>query len=309
VEYIARRIYLNRFVMPVLLKDIDPDLMFYPFNDSTNNTSIKYPFVSVIHDLFYKNFPNRKKTFLSKLYAVYVDFKHRRMLKKARKIIVLSEFVKSGILKHFPGINSDNIVVIPNAVVMSGNTTAPDGINTPFLLYVSEHGIHKNHLTLLKAYNIIKNKMPHRLVLLGNKKEETTVILKYIDENGLGDKVDLISNISDPERNWLYQNTDLFISSSLHEGFGRTPIEAAMLGAMVLTSREASLPETTCEMLDYYEPATDENALADKISELLAHPTPVERRGKIAKTFKELYDPARIASLYYDLFHIIIQDT
>jgi len=63
VEYIARRIYLNRFVMPDILKDIDPDLMFYPFNDSPNNVSLKYPFVGVIHDLFYKISPTERKPF------------------------------------------------------------------------------------------------------------------------------------------------------------------------------------------------------------------------------------------------------
>lgn len=307
-ELLFRGIYLNYFVMPNLLKDVDPDLMFYPFSESTINFSLKYPLVAVVHDLFYKNFPNRKKTILRKLYVVYVDVKNRRMLKKAKKLVAISEFVKSDILKHFPHIKSNNIVVIPNAVVMSGETAVPEGIKTPFLLCVSVHGIHKNHLTLLKAYNIIKDKIPHRLVLLGAEREETPNILKYIDENKIGDKIDLISNISDPERNWLYKNTDLLISPSLHEGFGRTPVEAAMLGAMALTSRETSLPEVTCELLNYYEPATDEKVLADKIIELLAHPAPLEKREQIAKTFKELYDPVRIAKLYYDLFYNIIQN-
>jgi len=282
--------------------------MFYPFNDTPNNVSLKYPLVAVIHDLYYKNFSNRKKAILNKLYALYVDKKHRAMLKKAKKIITISEFIKSDILKYFPGTKSNNVVVIPNAVVMSGETAVPEGITAPFLLCVNDHGIHKNHLTLLKAYNIIKNKVPHRMVLLGSEREETPNILEYIDKNGLGNKVDLISNISDSERNWLYHNADLLISPSMYEGFGRTPIEAAIMGAMVLTSRDASLPEVTCEMLNYYEPTTDEKVLAVNILDLLAHPAPVEEREKIAKKFKELYDPTRIAKLYYDLFNNIIKN-
>jgi glycosyltransferase involved in cell wall biosynthesis len=259
-----------------------------------------------VHDLFYKNFANRKKTLLSKLYALYVDIKHKAMLKKAKKVVAISEFVKSDILKHFPAISKNKIVVIPNAVVMSEETSVPAGMKKPFLLYVSEHGIHKNHLTLMKAYNIIKNKTPHRLVLLGKEREETSNIKKYIHEKKLSEKIDLMSNVSDTERNWLYKNADLFISPSLHEGFGRTPVEAAMAGCMVLTSRETSLPEVTREVLNYYEPATDENALAAKILECLQNPIPEQKRGEIATMFREIYDPVKIAGMYYDLFQDVI---
>lgn len=308
-EFFFRGLYLNYFIMPGLLKKNKFDLIFYPFNETTNNVSCKYPVVTVIHDLFYKNFPNPKKAILSKLYTLYVDFKHRKMLKKAKKVIAISEFVKSDILKHFRGIKSDHIVVIPNAVAMSGKTVVPEKIKKPFLLNISVTRIHKNQLTLLKAYNILKNKVPHRLVLLGDMSEDTPVILKYINEKGLTDKVELINDVSDFERNWLYANTDLFIFPSLHEGFGRPPVEAAMMGTTVLTSRATSLPEVTHEMLNYYDPATDENMLADKILELLARPTPVNGREQIAETFKELYDPGRIARLYYDLFCNIVQNS
>jgi len=306
-KYLFRGIYLHRFVLPRALKKIDPDLVFCPFNDTTNNTSLKYPFVVVIHDLFYKKFLNWRKKLSIRLYAVYVDFKHRLMLKNSVKVITISEFVKSEILKYFPGTKSDKIAVIPNAVIISGQTAAPEVIKTPFLLCVNEHGIHKNHITLIKAYNIIKNRIPHRLILLGAEREATPDLLKYIGENSLGGKIDLLKDISDSERNWLYKNTDLLISPSLNEGFGRTPVEAAMMGAMVLTSRETSLPEITRELIDYYEPATDENALAAKILELLARPTSEERRKNIAATYQELYNPVRIAGMHYNLFRDIIQ--
>lgn len=305
---LARIAYLNRCVMPALLKDINPDIVFYPFNDATNNVFLKYPVVTVIHDLFYKNFPKQKRTFLNQLHAFYINVKHLRMLIKSKKIIAISEFVKLDILKHFPQLKSSNIVVIPNAVIISGETSVPGVIRKPFLLCVNEHGIHKNHLTLLKAFNMIKDSIPHRLVLLGNEREATPDIMKYIDDNNLRDRISLISNISDSALNWLYQNTDLFVTPSLHEGFGRTPIEAAMHGAMVLASRETSLPEVTCEMLNYYEPGADENALADKILELLVYPIPVEKREQIAGKLKELYDPVKIATLYYDLFYNIIHN-
>lgn len=304
---LAGDIYLNRVAMPDGLKNMGIDMVFHPFNATPGNFSTSSPFVVVIHDLFYKNFPNSRKTIYAKFYAVYVDLKHRVMLKRARKIVAISDYVKADILRHFPHIDGNKIVVIPNSVAVSAELSELEMQKKPFLLCVSEHGIHKNHITLLKAFNQIKGKIPHQLVLLGRKREETPAIVQYIDTHGLRDRVDLIGGIHDSQRNWLYKNTDLLISPSLHEGFGRTPVEAAMMGAMVLTTRETSLPEVTCDLLNYYEPARDENMLADRIMELLARPVSVTERARIAQTFIRLYDPRRIAAMYYDLFREILK--
>lgn len=304
---LARDLYLNHVALPRALKKLDIDIFFHPFNATPANYSLPWPFVVVIHDLFYKNFSRPRKTMYADFYAAYVDFKHRVMLKRARKIVAISEFVKADIIRHFPDFDSSRILVIPNSVTVSAELSELETQKRPFLLCVSEHGIHKNHITLLKAFNLIKGKISHQLVLLGRKREETLLIQQYIDANSLRDRVDILGNITDSQRNWLYKNTDLLISPSLHEGFGRTPVEGAMLGAMVLTTRETSLPEITCDLLNYYEPARDETILSQRILELLAHPVSVEERARISRTFCRLYDPCRIAAMYYDLFREMVK--
>lgn len=59
-----------------------------------------------------------------------------------------------------------------------------------------------------------------------------------------------------------YQFADLFIHPSLLEGFGYPPIEAAIHKTPVLTTKETALYESTMGILNYYEPATDSQALA-----------------------------------------------
>jgi glycosyltransferase involved in cell wall biosynthesis len=288
------------------LKKLEPDLVFYPFNAASINLSHTFPSVVVIHDLFYKNFPCRSEKLSKKTYASYVDLKHRKMLKKADRIVTISDFVKADIMRHFPQANAQKISVIPNTVVMSQEVAELPGINRPFLFNIGEHAVHKNHITLLKAFNAIKSRIPHELVIVGGRREETAAIHRQIEVFGLHERVRLISGISDANRNWLYKNADLFVLPSLHEGFGRPPVEAAMLGTMVLSSSVTSLSEVTRGLLNYYDPPCDENVLAARILELLGNPVAAAEREHAARVFKELYDPARIARMYYMLFQDVL---
>ena len=81
----------------------------------------------------------------------------------------------------------------------------------------------------------------------------------------------------------------MFVTTSLREGFGYTPIEAAIYGCPVVCSTSEALPETTRNLLFYYEPATDEWALAKKIFEVTEKMPSKYNISKISKEFRELY--------------------
>jgi glycosyltransferase involved in cell wall biosynthesis len=88
----------------------------------------------------------------------------------------------------------------------------------------------------------------------------------------------------------------------LCEGFGITPIEAALFGVPVITTRETSIPEVTQNLLHYYEPATDAIRLAEKILEVLREePDPV-RMQSIQETFRNAYSPSTVARRYWECF-------
>lgn len=74
------------------------------------------------------------------------------------------------------------------------------------------------------------------------------------------------------------------------EGFGYTPIEAAMLETPVLTSKETALYETTMGLLNYYEPVKDYKVLANRIKEILASPPSRDELRDIAHTLARRYD-------------------
>ena len=91
----------------------------------------------------------------------------------------------------------------------------------------------------------------------------------------------------------MYENAKLFITPSQHEGFGYTPIEAAINGCPVISSTCESLPEATMGMAYYYDPVDDYNELAKKMGEVLDNPPSQDRLMYISKTLSEAYSTSK----------------
>jgi len=66
-----------------------------------------------------------------------------------------------------------------------------------------------------------------------------------------------------------------------------------------VSSRAAALPETTRELAQYYEPADDPSALADKLLNVLNSPPPLAERTRIQQAVREAYDYRVIAGEYW----------
>jgi glycosyltransferase involved in cell wall biosynthesis len=60
---------------------------------------------------------------------------------------------------------------------------------------------------------------------------------------GLTERVVLTGEVSDGDRQWLYENCEAFAFPSLTEGFGFPVLEAMQCGKPVVMSRRTSLPE------------------------------------------------------------------
>ena len=133
-------------------------------------------------------------------------------------------------------------------------------------------------------------------------------VINYIADNNLQDRVKILSNISDDDRNTLFYNADLFVTTSMQEGFGRTPVEAAMCKVPVISTKETSLPEATMNMVYYYDNPTDEKELAKKMLEILHNRPSQERLEEISKKLEQEYNENRIAQKYIDLINKILKE-
>lgn len=297
---ILQRCYIALIGLNKTIKKHKIDVILHTFNDKKTRLVKGIPNIIVIHDLYFKNFSHM----INPLFYYITKYSHNQFVQKSDAIVVISGFVKKDLLSYYKFVDESKIHVIPNAVSINENKN--DGNNRlpcekPYILCVNNHQFHKNGITLLKAFDIIKNEIPHNLIFLGKIRYEAPNLLEYIKEHNLSSRVYLIDSLSETDKNNLYRNTDLFVSPSLHEGFGRTPIEASMFKIPVITSRETSLAEATMELVNYYEPARDARALAEAIIKVLKNSPSEEELRRIKSIYENKYKAELIAQKYYDL--------
>ena len=94
----------------------------------------------------------------------------------------------------------------------------------------------------------------------------------------------------------------------MQEGFGRTPVEAAICKVPVILTKETSLPEVTMNEVYYYENATDDKELAEKILEVLKNKPSKEKLEEISNKLEEEYSEENVAKRYVKLLDKILDE-
>ena len=91
----------------------------------------------------------------------------------------------------------------------------------------------KNHITILKAANILKNKLNFKLLIMGDGEEKNN-LFKFIENNKLKKNVKIIGFKKNP---YPYINkSNIFVLSSLYEGLPNVLLEALSMKKFVISS-------------------------------------------------------------------------
>ena len=301
IKRLANEFYYYWKILPAKVQEAKCDMLFYPFNTVCLRVIPGIPVVITIHDLFFKNFPSHlRPTYLKVVANRYNYFMH-----KADALIAISNFVKEDILKFFNEVEASKIHVIHNPVILSDGKSVQPLIDGQYILSLNSIARHKNIITLVKAFHSVIHQIPHKLVLAGGMKNRNDSIKEYIITNNLEERVILTGYVDEDKKRSLYKNADLFVSPSLHEGFGLTPIEAMIMEIPVITTKETSLPEVTRGLANYYEPPCDHKKLAEKIVDILSNPTEKDDLTKVKESMLHKYCPETAALNYWDAFEKI----
>lgn len=221
-------------------------------------------------------------------------------------LTTVSDYTKNDIIKTF-GLTNERaaqITKIPNSIVFDVSKQAEivDLANKKYILDLNAYIEKKNPMTLLKAFNLIKNDIEEDLIFCGGYKEESVfeAMKAFISQNNLSERVQLLFRVTDEERNWLLTHASLFVTPSLFEGFGRTPVEAAICKIPVISTKETSLYEATLGLCNYVENAKDEKELAGLILKKLKQADSADKLSEIANKLTANYKPMQLAKMYWE---------
>lgn len=270
----------EQIFVPHLLQKYNIDVFWEPMHFLPRHISnVKY--IMTVHDLAVYQFPQ---------YGAFSDTLLEHFLlpiscRRADKIIAVSKSTKKDIINFF-GVEDNKISVIYN-----GDSSYLNKVNTysdteeqeildkwrltkkNFLLFVGTIEPRKNIITIVKSFEVLKEKGKYdgKLVIVGKTGWKYKKIFKQIYHSRFIEDILITGYVTNREKECLYRNALCFLYPSLYEGFGFPIIEAMSVGLPVITSNISSMPEVGGDVAKYLEESklTDINSLCGIIEEVI----------------------------------------
>ena len=275
-----------------------PDVLWMPIQQIPLIAPKKIKTVVTIHDLAWKYFPDN----YGRMNKMKLDFFAETAIKRADKLIAVSQSTKKDILKFYPKTDSQKIHVVHHGFdgelfskeYPRGKARAvlekygladklPTTYNlqpTTYLLYVGGLDEKENLEVLIEAFENIKNKSETRnqkseiakLVLVGCNNENSQKTLARISSSLNKNDICVTGRVDFDELVILYRNAAILILPSKYEGFGITVLEGFAAKIPVVTTPNSSLQEVGAEAAKYFD-GENANKLSEVLQKILENPT------------------------------------
>ena len=194
----------------------------------------KVPSIVTVHDLLHLHFH-------TKFHIAYYDLILKRLYRKCRNIICVSEHGRGEFLR-WSSLSPDRVLAVHNGVSNVFQTDAPGRVfNFPYVFFPASDRVHKNKIRLIQAYaaSALTRSDVH-LVFTG---ERTPFLALEAERCGISGLLHFAGNVSDDDIVRLYKGALLVAYVSLYEGFGLPILEAMAAGVPVLVSNTTAMPE------------------------------------------------------------------
>ncbi len=169
-----------------------------------------------------------------------VAYLKRKALKRADKIIAISDHVK-GFLEDYFKVDSKKIEVIYNGIDIDRFSSFNKSEWGPSFGTVARLDKIKGHIHILKVLKRMKDEGigPSKFIFVGDGPEKTN-ILSFIKDNNLNNVITAGEKIEVGE---YLKEIDVFVLPSLSEGLGISIIEAMVAGKLVIASDVGGIKE------------------------------------------------------------------
>jgi glycosyltransferase involved in cell wall biosynthesis len=245
------KILFEQIAFPRACRELGADAAHVPYWGPPLQAPL--PLVTTVHDLITLAVRDYRRGFRARLYNSLVSAAARN----ANHIITDSRFSRQEIVNRL-GIPADRISPIYLGVGPQYNAQSDMLLDMAiqqkydlpdfYVLYLGGYTVHKNVLTLLRAYTYVAQAMgeDYPLVLAGGKPAPSPRVPDYDDylsRSHLQDYVRWIGFVDEEDKPAIYRGAMCFAFPSRYEGFGLPPLEAMACGVPVVTTQATSLPE------------------------------------------------------------------
>lgn len=267
----------------------------------------KGPSVVTVHDLSFYKFPETIPLQESRSLKKIIP----NILKEADKIIAVSKATAKDLEEIF-NLPRKKIKVIYHGIdrrffrkrglAEIKKIKKKYKISNNYLLFLGTFEPRKNIIRLIEAYERFRNGLIHssisqkkdffskyQLVLAGAEDKNSKKIKEKIFKSRYRKDIILPGYIAADDLGRLFSGADLFIFSSLYEGFGLPIIEAMAKRVPVITSNVSSMPEVSQDaalLIDPYDVAQMAQAIYDVLTDKRLNKKLRDRGLKRAKNFK-----------------------
>ncbi len=226
----------EQFVLP---RQARGRLLWSPAN--TGPLSVEHQVVTV-HDAATLDHPE----WFEGKFARWYRFMLPKLMRKARKVITVSEFSRQRLIEA-GGVPAGDVVAIPNGVEdrlrpVQGPALSEflqrRGLVRPYFLCVASLEPRKNLRRLFMAW---EHCQPDGVELVIAGGAGRVFRDQGFDTSARGTR--LLGHVDDADLPCLYSGAQGFVFPSVYEGFGLPPLEAMACGCPVVTSHATSLPE------------------------------------------------------------------
>lgn len=239
------------------------DLLFTPGHYAPRLAAI--PYISSVMDLAFLEYPDQFKT------SDLVQLKNwtKYSVKRAAKVVAISEFTKQQVHQHYHKPLDQIIVAYPD-VNLATQTPPParmkafyrrHNLHQPFFLFVGTVQPRKNLEQMISSYEYFVENLfessaeaksslktgatnqPPQLVIAGKIGWLATHILDRVKQSPQTENIKLVGYVSNQIKTGLIQDALATILLGLYEGFGIPPLESLQLGTIPIVADTSSLPE------------------------------------------------------------------
>ncbi len=224
------------------------DIFFFPKN--TFSPLIKGKKIAVYHDIVYYEKLNFRE------FKFFDNLHHKIMIRFDSKLtsadLAVSKFTAQR-MEQLLKIHSEKIKVIYEGVEDSFKIVTDNNqkeqlksrYNLPdhFLFFAGSLSPRKNIINILKAFEMIKDSIPHNIYFTASESWNDSQVYNYIKSHNLENRIIRLGYLSEEGLVIMYNLADCYLYPSLYEGFGLPIIEAQKCGCPVITSNRSSCPE------------------------------------------------------------------